>query len=147
VDGTRLLGLETLDQVDLALEGLALLLERVDLRFDRLQLALPLLGLRDLGVQLLELGRLPPPEGRAEHDGAHGEEPQQQEGLDAPRGRGGSSTPAAAACSLLLLGRAVRRQKVDANHLSPTFRTASPTAMAADGPISLMKSGSKSFGL
>ena len=97
----------------------------------------------NVGVEVPELGRLQPPQGGAQEERAAREQREQQVRLEGPGGRRGGSGRG----FLLLFGRALRRQKVDANHRSPTLRTARPTAIAADGPISLMKSGSKSFGL
>src|SRR6266436_366174 len=142
VHGALLLGLQLLDEGHLALEQGLLLLDRDHLDLDRLEVALPLLVGPDRGVELPELGRLQPPQGGAEEESAAREQREQEVRLEGPRSRGDAGRG-----FLLLFRRALRRQKVDANHRSPTLRTARPTAIAADGAISLMKSGSKSFGL
>ena len=66
--GPALLGLQPLDEVDLALEGRPLQLEGVDLPLDLLQLALALLGGGDLGVQLADLARHVEVEGQADEE-------------------------------------------------------------------------------
>src|SRR5712691_1330507 len=141
MDGLRLRGLQALDEVHLLLEGTALGLQGVDLDLDRLQLALALLRGGDVRVQLLDLGGLVPPEGGAQHERAPHEEGQEE--VDLHRAGGDRRYRPA----LLRLGRPLGGEEVYADHRSPTFRAASPTAMAAWGPMSLMKSGSKSRGL
>ena len=106
VHRSLLLGLEPVDEVDLALEGRPLLLQLVHLLLDRLQLSLALLGGHDLAVQLADLARHVQVQGQADEDGAAREHGHEQVGLHGPR------SGAAPADFFFLVGRSAARRLI-----------------------------------
>ncbi len=137
VDRVVLLRLEHRDRRELLLEQPLLGLELGDLLSDHLELRLAGLGLRGLRVQLGDRAGLEVPADGADADGANHEDAEHQIEL---RGTGHPRR-------LLLRRSAFGFEKVYPDHRSLTFRTASPTAIAAEAPTSSMNSASKSFGL
>src|SRR5262249_25680918 len=123
--GYALPAAQLFDQGDALLQRRALLLELVDFPNDRLEPPLLLMRTRDVGIDLRR-PLLQPPVPVA--DAARGEHEDETAGERQPLGN--------VKRERLLLDLTLAAKKVDANHRSPTFRSARPTATAAVDALS-----------